>query len=262
MYAPILCLLLLALSAHANSYSTSFTGTENPISEAGNWINGGTIGLDWADVQTLANHAVGTQLNADNSRYNDSTAVLGGNWNSDQEVQATVINGNNWLNAVEEVELRLRTTIGPHSITGYELDFRNYVDGGYVAIVRWNGAINDFTMLAGANNAYHGIKTGDVIRGTIIGNQITVYLNATIVAQANDDTYANGSPGIGFWNSGNALDYGLTNFSADDFSFTNPTPAPFPSPTAFPSPTTSPLPTASATPRAPRHLHIVPSGKH
>src|SRR5438046_7973905 len=36
--------------AIAESYTTNFPLTENPISEGGNWINGLTNGIDWSDV--------------------------------------------------------------------------------------------------------------------------------------------------------------------------------------------------------------------
>ena len=56
-FAPLTFLLLaLAFSpvpeAAARTYTTNFPLTENPISEAGNWINGGTVGLDWTNVST------------------------------------------------------------------------------------------------------------------------------------------------------------------------------------------------------------------
>ena len=103
-----------------------------------------------------------------------------GSWGPDQTIKATVLGGNTY-NATEEVELRLRTTIAPHSITGYELDLRNYPAGGYAAIVRWNGPLNNFTTLATDNSAYHGIKTGDTLTGTISGKLISIYVNGTLV---------------------------------------------------------------------------------
>ena len=33
-----------------HTYNTNFPGIESPISEGGNWINGGTNGIDWTDV--------------------------------------------------------------------------------------------------------------------------------------------------------------------------------------------------------------------
>jgi len=229
-----IALMLLATMrmASAGTYTTNFPLTENPISEGGRWINGKDVGLDWQNVQTIPGQSSGTQNgNSINlGIYDDSTAVLTGPWGPNQTVQATVVSGNQNTSAIEEVELRLRTTISAHSITGYELDFRNTNPGGYVAIVRWNGPLNNFTGLAGENNAYHGIKNGDVISGTVVGSLISVYVNAVLVCQATDSTYTGGSPGVGFWMSGAApntnTNFGLSSFNATDGS----TPATTPSP--------------------------------
>src|SRR5207344_3173850 len=99
------------------SYSTNFSLMENPISESGRWINGGVQGIDWTNVRTTGGMAVGT-MPGNGYQYADSTAVLTGNWGPDQTAQAVVVTGNQNISAVEEVELRLRTTIVPHSITG------------------------------------------------------------------------------------------------------------------------------------------------
>ena len=43
-------------------------------------------------------------------------------------------------NCFQEVELRLRTVIAPHSITGYEVNYKFSNDStAYMQIVRWNG---------------------------------------------------------------------------------------------------------------------------
>ena len=227
-----IALILLATMrmASAGTYTTNFPLTENPISESGRWMNGHDVGIDWSNVQTSGGHASGTQVDASNAAYNDSTAVLTGPWGPNQTVQATVVSGNQSTSAVEEVELRLRTTISPHSITGYELLFRNTNPGGYVSIVRWNGPLNNFTELANGNNAYQGIKNGDVISGTVVGSLISVYVNGVLVCQATDGTYTGGSPGVGFWMSGAAsstnTNFGLSSFSATDGSTPATTPAP------------------------------------
>ena len=44
-------IFLFAAEAIARRYSTHFPLIENPISEKGNWKNGKTVGLDWADIQ-------------------------------------------------------------------------------------------------------------------------------------------------------------------------------------------------------------------
>ena len=124
--AIVIVIFSMASSVKGTSYSTVFPAAENPISENGNWINGGTIGLDWTNVRCTPGIAVGTQPgNAlGNAVYADSTAVLAGNWGPDQTAQAriAVTNASNSSNVYEEVELRLRTTITAHSITGYEIN--------------------------------------------------------------------------------------------------------------------------------------------
>ena len=62
-------------------YATDFNLTENPISEGGNWINGGITGLDGHNVQTSDGYAYGTPASV---MYSDPTAVLAGSWGADQ----------------------------------------------------------------------------------------------------------------------------------------------------------------------------------
>jgi hypothetical protein len=200
-------------------YSTTFPLTENPISEGGNWINGLAVGLDWADVATTPGLAFGTQSGAAN--YNDSTAVLAGIWGPDQSALATVHTVNQQSGSIyEEVELRLRTTITPHSLTGYEFNFSCRSDGSqYVQIVRWNGALGDFTLLDARTGP--GLHDGDVVMATISGSTLTTYINNQPIFSVTDTTYTSGSPGIGFYLQGAGglnSDYGFTSFSASDGS--------------------------------------------
>jgi chitodextrinase len=214
---------LTVTNASLRPYNTNFPLTENPISESGNWINGGTTGLDWSNVATSPGLAHGTVVSAP-PPYNDSTAVLTGTWASNQTAQAVVSTSGNCLTAsvYEEVELRLRTTITAHSITGYEFNFRcDPGDGAqYVYIVRWNGPLNSFTTVAGSQPLGPGVKNGDVLMATAVGSTLTAYINGVQILQGTDSTYANGSPGIGFFNQGGTLannnQYGFANFSASD----------------------------------------------
>jgi hypothetical protein len=202
------------------TYSTSFPLMENPISENGNWINGGVQGLSWTNVRTTGGSAVGTMPGnaSGNAQYADSTAVLTGNWGPNQTVQGTiaVTSASGASGVFEEVELRVRTTITAYSIKGYEINCsvstnpNNY----YLQIVRWNGPINNWTQLAGTE--LHGVN-GSVLKATISGNTITAYLNGAQVLQVNDNTYTSGSPGIGFFLQGATglnANYGFSSFSA------------------------------------------------
>jgi len=197
-------------------YTTKFPLTENPISESGKWINGGTTGIDWGNVQTTPGHAFGTVVSL-GPPYNDSTAVLAAPWPANQTAKATVHTVNQTSGVYEEVELRLRTTITAHSITGYEFNFRCIADGSqYAQIVRWNGALNDFTYVDSRTGP--GLHDGDVVMATAVGSTLTTYINGTAIFSATDSTFATGHPGVGFYNQGGTLsqnaDYGFEDFTA------------------------------------------------
>ena len=214
--------LLPVMAWSQGTYTTNFPSTENPISEGGRWINGGTTGLDWSNVRTTSGLAFGTQSGA--GGYDDSTAVLSGSWGPNQTVQATVaiVTPSSASSVFEEVELRLRTTITPHSITGYEVNcsVSTNSSNNYLQIVRWNGALGSFTYVGGMGNGGTHCVNGDVLKATISGSTINVYLNGSLVATATDNTYTSGSPGIGFFlqnaSSGFNANFGFSSFSATD----------------------------------------------
>lgn len=203
------------------THSTTFTATENPISEGGRWINGGTAGLDWSDVSTANGRAIGLEFGPD---YTDATALLVGPWGADQQVTATVFADQFNDACFHEVEIRLRSTIAAHSNTGYEIGFKvSTTSQAYLNIVRWNGPHGSFDYLHRGDGAQFGVQTGDVISATIVGDVITAYKNGVAMGQATDDTFDDGSPGMGF-NVKNSVpgcpgtnpDYGFTALTATD----------------------------------------------
>ncbi len=229
----LLFLMLSCTSASAQTYATNFPLTDNPISENGHWISGKSVGLDWADVSTTPGLAIGRQSGS-SGYYDDAVALLTGSWGADQTVEATVYTVNQDDSYAQEVELRLRSSLSVHISTGYEILFRcSKTADAYMAIVRWNGLLDDFTGLVGQRGAQYGVANGDVIKATIIGNEITAYINGVQVARVTDDTYATGNPGMGFWlwrGAGTNGDYGFTSFTA----------------TGSPAPPTASAPTAEA----------------
>jgi tetratricopeptide (TPR) repeat protein len=204
------------------TYTTNFPLNENPISENGIWENGKTVGLDWADAATVPGHAFGLEfgLGSGSKAYDDAAALLSGKWGPNQTAQATVYSFNQNDKIYEEVELRLRSSLSPHSATGYEILFRcSKSQDAYAEIVRWNGPLGNFTYLDRHKGAQYGVATGDVVKATIAGNVITAYINGVQVAQATDSTYPTGHPGMGFFLQGTTgvnRDYGFTNFTASD----------------------------------------------
>jgi hypothetical protein len=211
-------LLFAAFTGSHRTYSTKFPAAESPISEQGNWENGKAVGIDWADVGTAGGHVFG--LESGTAGYDDSTALLTGAWGPDQTAQATVYSQHPNDGVYEEVELRLRSSLSPHWASGYEILFRcSKTKDAYSEIVRWNGPLGSFSYLAHLEGAEYGVATGDVVKATIVGNVITSYINGVQVAQAVDNTFATGSPGIGFFLTGATgvnRDYGFTSFTASD----------------------------------------------
>ena len=213
----------------ANTYTTAFPLTENPISESGNWINGGvTGGSNFHNVRTTARAAFGTQPGGQGNcsgvgqaACGDSTAVLTGSWGATQTVQAVVyVIGS--PSDYSEVELRLRTTITSGSITGYEFNCSVVPGDAYMQIVRWNGGLGNFTLIDARSQ---GCVNGDVLKATGNGSTLTIYKNGSAVFSVIDSTYTNGSPGIGMFatnTSGNA-NYGFSSFIATDSAIIAPT---------------------------------------
>ncbi len=210
---------VLSFKQPAKPYVTNFPSIESPISENNVWINGEVAGLDWTNVHTTTGLAFGTQIGS--GAFNDSIAVLAGSWGPDQTVTATVHSVNQQGgNVFEEVELLLRFQIAAHSARGYEVNFRALNDKeSYSEVVRWNGPLGNFSYLVKNHGQKFGISDGSVIKASIVGSIITVFINDVVVSEVVDNVYADGSPGMGFFvahASGVNQDYGFMRYTATD----------------------------------------------
>jgi hypothetical protein len=209
--------------ATSGKYTTTFALTENPISEGGKWVNGGSVGLDWTNVATTPGRAFGLDEPA---QFADSTAVLQGlSWGPDQKTTAVVsATGSPMDECFQEVELRLRTVIEGHITTGYEINYKFSNDStAYMTIVRWNGGLGNFTTLQQLTGQQFGVANGDTVSATIVGNVITSFKNGVQQGQVTDSTFTSGSPGIGFnlsndvtGCSGTGPNFGFSSFTAID----------------------------------------------
>lgn len=191
------------------SYNTNFDLTESPISEGGAWTH---LGLDWTLVNTAGGNAFGTQF--PNNGYDDSYAHLSG-FPANHSASG-IIHRDAAMDpgCTHEVEILLRWADSAHVARGYECNLA--FDGSYAQIVRWNGPVGDFTYLASVG-VPGGIHDGDTLSASIVGNQINLAVNGTVVAQATDSTFATGDPGMAFWRGGacgTIGDYGFTHYSA------------------------------------------------
>jgi hypothetical protein len=220
-----------------HSYRTTFQQMENRLSENGAWIVGHTAGANlWGNVQTDSGAAYGVD---EPTEFGDPTAILAGKWGPTQTATATVkINSAQPTKCCHEVELRLRTTISPRSITGYEAYCSVMPTQRYCHIARWNGPNGSYwNFETGSSERY--LKDGDVIHATATGMNptiITLYVNDVQILQASDTgasgggfaaygPWTSGNPGIGFFDNADSdwKSFGLASFTATD---EQPLPAP------------------------------------
>jgi hypothetical protein len=182
----------------AQTYTTRFEVGENPLSEGGKWQN---TGLDWTTVRSSQGLAFGTQTGTNTAarQYDDSYAHLSG-FPPNQEAWGEAYIAKPDSSCHQELEILLRWDSSPQRTTGYEC-FARCLDSGdsYVQIVRWEGPLGKFTYLADLRGTNYGLKHGDILKASIVGNVITVYINGVEKARVSDDTYQTGNPGIGFF---------------------------------------------------------------
>ena len=196
-------------------YTTDFSTAENPLSEGGNWIDGQSVGLDWQNVSTRPGFATFAAPNPEG--YDDATAILTGTWAADQYVRVVVRVPQVDPNITQEVEIRLRSFLAAHVNKGYEVL-------GCAQIVRWNGALGDFTVLDAQYPQGYSllVSDGDVLSAQMVGDTIRVFLNGIECLNVQDSTFVSGNPGIGFFSREqpsyytNHPPYGFSRFTASE----------------------------------------------
>jgi hypothetical protein len=216
----------------AQTYSTSFPLTENPMSEAGKWVGGqSAAGNLWGDVQTSAGMAFGV---SEPTKYGDPTAILRGSWIPDQKAQVTVKVNTTPTVCCHEIEVRLRVTISARNITGYEVYCSVVPRNKYCHIARWSGPNGLYCNIEPFSPAV-SLVNGDVLAGTVTRSNpplITGYLNGIQIMQVSDTgneggegsdcgpgrpVFTSGSPGIGFYDDQNDNQwntFGVSSFTA------------------------------------------------
>lgn len=227
-------------------FVATFSGTANPLSDGGLWLQGATDGVDWKDVQLSSALACGTQAGNTGPPYDDSTALVRGLWQPNQKARATVKSINQTSTGFCEVEIRLRSTLRSHWNSGYEINWRCTKDGSqYSEVIRWNGPLGTVSGGGGAYTALEhkvaadgipGITDGDTVEAWIVDDLISVYQNSVLLYthDLTTDTantygvskYTSGSPGMAFWRRDNGAtpantDHGFTAFRAWDTRYSN-----------------------------------------
>jgi hypothetical protein len=199
--------------------------------EDGLWRQGGTHGLEWTDIVTSGGEAYGTQDGLASPEFNDSVACrAAGQYPPNQYVRA-VVQKDPGITGIQEIELYVRCTIGPHRINGYEMLWAH--DGAYSGVVRWDRASpfgagygDGFVGVATGPSGFTPLVTGDVVEMYIEGVDITVLVNGVVfmtadITEAEAEggvstvVYMTGQPGFGMFRKNNG---GSTNPQSFDIS--------------------------------------------
>lgn len=167
------------------SASSSFTGTENPLSEGGVWS---TLSAWWSTTRKANGLACAVLANDCARRYTGVT------FSADQASQVTLQavpgGGQLWFQYVmcrmnSVASCYLLTTapdVGANIIQLYKLN-----DSGTYTQIGTN-------ITLGANMA-----ANDVMRLEVLGTALTCKYNGSTVRTATDSTLASGQPGCGGW---------------------------------------------------------------
>lgn len=198
-------------------YFTGFDASENPVSEGGAWVHGAADGLDWNNLQAGSSRAYSSVITGQGGHFDDAIAHLKSSliaFPADQYVEGVLYQAASYALG-HETELLLRFAIAAHSARGYEM-FVN--TSGGLSIVRWNGPLDDFTVLA---NTAVAMASGDLYRFEIQGYTLRLYINGALQLSVTDgDTakrWSSGQPGMGNnpWQVGTTVSsFGWQSFKA------------------------------------------------
>lgn len=191
----------------SSSFNANFATTSNPI-DPSTYMLGLTDGVQWTNPQTTGGQSVASEVPAP-TRYSDDichvkTSVRA--FNADQWAQGTVFKASGYTGngGSHELELLLRFQITNGNARGYEVLWGIQ---GYIAVVRWNGAVTDYTAIYDpGDGSIASYNDGDILYAQIQGNLITAKKNNVTVANFPVDVtsqggtvWTTGQPGFGYW---------------------------------------------------------------
>lgn len=197
-------------------YTSTFPADQNPINEDSSWLP--RTAADWTNVKTEGGLCYGT--NGITNDYDDSYAILDGDWGADYELQGTVVrNASINTGFTHEIELNVRAKQTGTTITLYECLLGH---GGGVEMYRWDaGAMSDtgrFSALLASGTHSGGAQTNDVFKVRIQGTTFTAWVNDVQICQAtglSTGTHTTGNPCVGFFTrtGGNSAHLALTDIT-------------------------------------------------
>jgi hypothetical protein len=211
--------LLLRSSApqEPQSFSTTFDGTENPLSEGGAWRNGGgTFAADWQAMESTPGKCFGVGTT---ETFEDCVACIEPTFMAfapNQRVRARIFREVGYTApSTHEAQLLLRANLNSNNtIDCYEA--LTQIGSSLCVLVKWRGAIGGFELLPVELLNSFTLQTDDYVIVEVNGTNpavIEVYHEragvVNIWERAEDDGSVNGAvitsgqPGIaGFYRSG------------------------------------------------------------
>lgn len=214
-------------------YTSSFVGTENPISENGTWKNGSAANGFYQDGRKTGGRCFGSGISAEDDPrgFVDCLMILQNHSVSpEHRVDLTVFKQPGYTPpSSHEVEILgcFAIGVGPggNCARGYEilLGFNSF------QIVKWLGVSlgSENYQVLPTSGSFPANNSGDVFRGdfllmrdgggNIIGREIRVYRNGVLfnITQDTDNPFLDGSMGAGFFirPGGTPENYCITSWS-------------------------------------------------
>lgn len=170
------------------SASSSFVGTENPLSEGGVWTQPTAY---WQPMRKATGLA-GVVVNNDGAmRYTGATFTA----DHYSEMTLALIPNPPTTLWYHYLFARMNATAGTYQLTTGR-------DVGANILQLWK--ISDsgvYTQIGADITTPSNLVAGDVVRLEVTGTTLTCKVNGTTVRTATDSTFATGQPGIGGWYS-------------------------------------------------------------
>lgn len=217
-----------------HGYYTNFPLVESPISEGGIWTNSGG---GWFNMNVTAPGKAWANRNFVTGNFDDGFAGLIGTggpgypaerWPADQFFEFQVRTQNQLSDPnFCEIEGQLRMTVGPTTLSGYEINWRvNHDNTQYHSITYWLGplgvggvcedgcAFHEIVHMV-AGDGFAGVFDGDICGASIVGNRIRTWIIHNGVKQILQDfldtggadggaRFKTGNPGAGHWHNGSS----------------------------------------------------------
>lgn len=163
--------------------SSSFTGTENPLSEGGVWA---ATSAFWGTLRK-ATGVTTVGLNQESSmRYTGATFSAD---HYSEVVLSAIPTGGQLL--FQYANCRMNTTAGLYQIT------TSFDVGPNILQVFKVDNAGTFTQIGANLTLPRNLQVGDSIRLEVVGTTLTSRWNGAVLRQDTDSTFSTGQPGIG-----------------------------------------------------------------